>query len=448
MPGPGEKTGSLWNNAAMRAARRDPSGSGEPSSRIPGTVFALVAAIWGAYVALSLAVIAAGGPFDRGTPGLARDYPVLLFLSFPVIGLLIARRHPRNSIGWLMLAIGASWGLWGALLTYAHLGFFSRPGAVPRGDLALALGTWLWVPAVGLMGIFLILLFPDGRLPRGRWHPLAWVSALTLAALGLQEVLAPRPFANDGFPGIENPLGIEALGPLLDGLEWVVVLLPICILGCAAAAFSRWRRSRGIERQQLKWLAAGGGVFAAFYLLFVLLAAAREAGLVGPWTRALEDSGVVVFAFVLIPVAIGIAVLRHRLYDIDVIINQALVYGALTVVLALVYLGAVLVVGNLLRVLSGQTTSTVAVAASTLAVAALFRPARAGIQGFIDRRFYRSKYDAARTVEAFTARLREEIDLEAMTDELATVVRNTMQPTHLSLWLRSTPERSPASRPA
>jgi hypothetical protein len=432
----------------MAAARRDAGGSGRPLRRLPEAVFAVVVAIWIVYIGLSLWVFSAGGPFDRGTPGLARDFPTLLFLSFPIVGLLIARHQPRNSIGWLMLAIGASWGLWGALVTYAHLGFFSRPGGVPRPDLALALGTWLWVPAVGLMGIYLVLLFPDGRLPRGRWRPLAWISALTLASLALQEILWRRPYANDGFPGIENPLAIDALAPFLDGAQWIFLLLPICIIGSAAAAFGRWRRSRGIERQQLKWLAAGGGAVAAFYLLFALLGVGRELGLVGSWAGVVEESGVLVVSFTLIPVAIGIAILRHRLYDIDVIINQALVYAALTGVLALVYLAAVLLVGNLLRALSGQRTSTVAVAASTLAVAALFRPARARIQGFIDRRFYRSKYDAARTVEAFTARLREEIDLEAMTEELATVVKSTMQPTHLSLWLRSGPEGSLPSRSA
>jgi hypothetical protein len=161
-----------------------------------------------------------------------------------------------------------------------------------------------------------------------------------------------------------------------------------------------------------------------------------------------EESGLIVIVFTLIPAAIGIAILRHRLYDIDVIINQALVYGALTGVLALVYLAAVLVVGNLLRALSGQSSNAVAVAASTLAVAALFRPTRGRIQGFIDRRFYRSKYDAARTVEAFTSRLRDEIDLQAMTEELSTVVRSTMQPAHLSLSLRSVPDRTLPSRPA
>jgi hypothetical protein len=421
----------------MAAARRDAGGSGEPRSRLPGAVFGVVVAIWTAYVVVSLAVLSAGGPFDRGAAGLARDYPVLLFLSFPIVGLLIARRHPRNAIGWLMLAIGASWGLWGALVTYAHLGFFSRPGAVPRPDLGLALGTWLWVPAVGLMGTFLILLFPDGRLPRGRWRPLAWVSALTLATLALQEILSPRPYANDGFAGVENPLGIDALAPLLDSLQWIILLLPICIIGSAAAAFSRWRRSRGIERQQLKWLAAGGGAVAAFYLAFILLGVGRALGLVGSWSRVVEESGLIVFSFTLIPVAIGMAILRHRLYDIDVIINQALVYAALTGVLALVYFVAVLLVGNLLRALSGQRTSSLAVAASTLAVAALFRPVRARIQGFIDRRFFRSKYDAQQMITDFSAKMREQIDLDSLTNEMAAVVRDTVQPTHVSLWIRS-----------
>ena len=199
----------------------------------------------------------------------------------------------------------------------------------------------------------------------------------------------------------------------------------------------RWRRSRGLERQQLKWLVAGGGIAAFLYVVFIATGAAVTFG-------ALERSSVLAVlietvapaSFVLIPIAIGVALLRHRLYDVDVVVNQALVYTSLTGVLAVVYLGAVLAVGSTLRALTGQRAGTVAVAASTLAVAALFRPARAQIQAFIDRRFYRSKYDAAETVTAFIARLQDEIDLEAMSHELVTVVGDTMQPSHLSLWLR------------
>ena len=401
--------------------------------------FGFVALVFLAYVAL--AVVNAAAKVVRGTPG---DPVVGSFLVFPIVGVLIARRHPRNPIGWIMLAIGASWGLWGLLLAYATYGVFTRPGAVARPDLALAMGSWLWVPSVVFMGTFLILLFPDGRVPSPRWRPLAWFSASMLVAESAYALLEPRTFSLDGFPGIHNPLGIEALRPVQGALDLLVIALPVCIVGCASSAISRWRRARGIERQQLKWLAAGGATTAALYVLFIALGAATSFGALersSLWVGFIEV--VAPAFFVLIPIAIGVAILRHRLYEVDIIVNQALVYAALTGVLAVVYLGAVLVVGGTLRAVTGEQAGTLAVAASTLAVAALFRPARARIQAFIDRRFYRRKYDAAQTVTAFIARLRDEIDLEAMSEELVSVVNDTVQPTHLALWLRPPEGRPP-----
>lgn len=432
--------GLLVGKCGMPSGRAAPPQAGSGALRRSAWgAFGVVLLAFLGYLALS-ALNDAAGEAGRGADARAESSanPVTLaFLAFPICGVLIARRRPRNPTGWIMLAIGASWGLWGLLFAYAAYGTFTSPGSVPAPELALALGYWLWVPAVGLMGIFLILLFPDGRLPSPRWRPWARFCACVLVAEAAWGLLRPGPFPDTGFGGIQNVLGVEALRPAAEALDLIVIALPVCILGCVASVVGRWRRSHGIERQQLKWLALGGATTAVLYVLFIAIGAATTFGGLersSTWAQVIET--VAPASFVLLPIAIGIALLRHRLYDVDVVVNQALVYTSLTGVLAVVYLGAVLAVGSTLRALTGQRAGTVAVAASTLAVAALFRPARAQIQAFIDRRFYRSKYDAAETVTAFIARLQDEIDLEAMSHELVTVVGDTMQPSHLSLWLR------------
>ncbi|MBA3350687.1 MAG: hypothetical protein H0T12_09060 [Actinobacteria bacterium] len=232
---------------------------------------------------------------------------------------------------------------------------------------------------------------------------------------------------------MRNPLGLEALRPFVPGVFLTIVLIPMSIVGCAVALIARFRRSRGQDRLQLKWLAAGAGATASLYFITVVPSLLLDLGSGEPlWLRVLSQ--ISVYSFVLIPVAIGMAILKHRLYDIDVIINRTLVYGALTAALTLAYVLAVTILQALLRPFAGK--SQLAVAGSTLAVATLFRPARARIQTFIDRRFYRRKYDAGRTLEAFSARLRDEIDLDALTGELVGLVGDVMQPSHASLWLR------------
>jgi len=277
--------------------------------------------------------------------------------------------------------------------------------------------------------ILLLLVFPDGRLASPRWRPLVWLTVVAMALI--QEDLIFTPGRLYGFEAVENPLGIESAGFLreVDATGPAIVLLfPVAVIGL----FVKRRRATTEGRLQLKWF-----MFAAFLLVVVLvLAAVAEvafptqsadtASLVGGFVFA------VVFAF--LPASIGIAVLRHRLYDIDVVINRALVYGALTAALAGAYLGLVLLLGLALGPLTED--NDLAIAGSTLAVAALFRPARGRIQELVDRRFYRSRYDAAHTLEGFGGRLRDEIDLDALGVELRTVVTDTMQPAHLSLWLR------------
>jgi hypothetical protein len=233
-----------------------------------------------------------------------------------------------------------------------------------------------------------------------------------------------------------NPLGIESARSTLSVLMFVVLpLLPVCFVASAVALVRRFHRARGLERLQLKWLATAGALVATLYLsalLGSLLKPEPFSGQDPEWLKVLQ--AIAGLSFLLLPVAIGVAVLRHRLYDIDVVINRTLVYGLLTVTLGAVYLGSVLVLQLALRPLTNR--SDLAVAASTLAVAALFRPARARIQSAVDRRFYRSRYDAGRILEAFADRLRHELDLEAVAVDLRDAVRDTVQPAHVSLWLR------------
>jgi hypothetical protein len=356
-------------------------------------------------------------------------------LCFPVVGALIASRQPRNALGWIMLAVGVSWGLGSVVDFYAWYGLEVDPGSLPRPDFALALSEPMWVPLIGLMGTFLILLFPDGRLPSPRWRRWAWFCAIAMILSFLAILIQPGSFADSGYPNVKNPLGVDGLQPFIGLALLVIPLIPISIVGCAVGLIRRFRHSRGQERLQLKWFAAAAGVVAAAYLVLMALSLP---GLVGreppPWVEVVDYIGI--NAFVLLPLAVAVAIFKYRLYDIDLIINRTLVYGALTAALTTAYLLTVTVLQGVFRPFAGQ--SNLAVAGSTLVVAALFRPGRARIQAFIDRRFYRQRYDAARTLERFSARLRDDVDLDALTTELLELIRDVMQPMHASLWLRET----------
>jgi hypothetical protein len=366
----------------------------------------------------------------------------VLFLAFPIVGALVASRRPQNPIGWICLASGLLWMLLAVTDSYSIYGV-ARPGSVP---FPVAVGTignqWLWVPTVGLLGIYLILLFPDGRLPSKRWRPLAWLSAVMIVLLSITEGLAPGPLENQG--GVRNPFGLEAL-PWLVHVSYIILpLLPLCILASAVSMVLRFRRSRGEVRQQIKWVAFVASFSGLLYLIAMIsqlmfVLNISESGSSIPrfpwWAEVLFSMAVLGFAGV--PVAIGFAVLKYRLYDIDVVINRTLVYGSLTAMLVALYFGSVAATQTILRALTGQTEQPqLAVVISTLVIAALFNPLRRRIQSFIERRFYRRKYDARKTLEAFSARLREETDLETLNSDLADVIRETMQPAHVSLWLR------------
>ena len=352
------------------------------------------------------------------------------FLAFPVVGALIASKHPKNPVGWICLAIGLFW-----METFME---DSIPGSGPYPVTTDALTESLWIPPVGLLGVYLILLFPDGKLPSRRWRPLAWLSGVVMVLASLGITFAPGPL--EGHPGVRNPFGLEG-APWVATAGYVILpLLPLCMLASAASLVMRYRRSKGEERQQIKWIAFAASLVALVYLIAMVssLTSSEVWGVAGTplWLGLLQDAALV--SFTAVPIAVGFAVLRYRLYDIDIVINRALVYGALTALLVTVYVGSVVSLQGALRALSGQE-SQLAVVASTLLIAAIFNPLRRRIQAFVDRRFYRRKYDARKTLEAFSAKLRDETNLVVLSDDLVGVVRETMQPAHVSLWLRPDP---------
>ena len=362
---------------------------------------------------------------------------VFAFFSFPGVGFLITTRRPRNTIGWILLGIGFGWAATGTSyngLLSAYESYGLRLGNLPGAEVALALDAGLWVPAIGLIGTFLILLFPDGRLPSPKWRPVAWFSAVSLVAVYALITMLPGTFADMGYPGVRNPFGIEALRPVASQVVAIVMLVPISIALCAAGLIVRFRRSRGTERQQMKWFVAAAGFVATLYLTMMVVSALVGMGSKTPEVVLFLQTAAI-FAFVLIPIATGIGVLRYRLYDIDRVINLTLVYGTLTAVLVGIYVGTVFGFQALIAPVTAE--SDLAVAASTLAVAGLFRPVRTRVQRFIDHRFYRRKFDTQRTLEEFSHHLRDEVDLASLSSRLTSVVSDTMQPAHVSLWVRT-----------
>ena len=350
------------------------------------------------------------------------------FSAFMVVGALVVAHRPGNAIGWIFSAI-ALLAFTGQLASeYATYAYVTRPGSLPGAILAAWYGSWPWWLVLALALVFTPLLFPTGRLVSPRWRPVAWLAGATTAVATLLTSLQPT-LGTFGDQVVMNPIGVTAVGDLVGsavGLALLGLLVLSAVLALASLVI-RFRRSRSEERQQLKWFT---------YACALLPLAALGDLLPGP-------VGDLLFAalVLLLPVATGIAILRHRLYDIDRLINRTLVYGLLTALLGGVYAAAVLVLGLFGGV--GRDPPSWAVAGATLAVAALFQPARRRIQSVVDRRFNRRKYDAARTVEVFSRRLREEVDLDTLSAELLAVVDETVQPAKASLWLQPPTRVSP-----
>jgi len=352
-----------------------------------------------------------------------------LIVSFSVIGALIASHRPENPIGWIFLAVGCCYGLLSAGDEYAIYALLTNPGALALGAEASWLGQWIWAPGLGLILVFLPLLFPDGHPPSPRWRPVGWLGGLSIVLAVVSSTIVLWP---ERGPALVT--GDESPSHVLDVvlLFAAVPMLFVAGLGAVISLLVRFRRAREEERQQIKWFASA----AALTLIWIIVFGQST-------LRGLPEAMVALSSLLVIPsipIATGVAILRYRLYDIDVIINRTLVYGSLTVILVGLYFGGIVVLQRVFVLLAGER-STLAVVTSTLLIAALFNPLRRRIQGFIDRRFYRRKYDAAKTLEAFSAKLRDETDLDALSGDLVGVVRETMQPAHVSLWLR--PDAAP-----
>ena len=343
-------------------------------------------------------------------------------LTFSVVGAIIASRQPRNAIGWIFCGIGLVVSLNSLTGSYAEyrLAGGSAPGSL--AETAAWFSSWSWTLWLYVPTTFLLLLFPDGRLPSPRWRRVAWCAALGVIGFVAGSALKPGPL--EDFPRITNPYGVDS--PILDAVAIAgAILAGASMVASAVSLIVRMRRAGRVERQQIKWLAYGGAV---------VVGAVFVGGVISVW---IGDVGIslIIIGLLGVPIFTGVAILRYRLYGIDVLINRALVYAPLTAMLALVYAGGVVGLQSAFRAISGQE-STLAVVASTLAIAALFNPLRRRVQGLVDRRFYRRKYDAAKTMAAFNARLREETDLDTLRADVVGVANATVQPEHASLWLR------------
>ncbi|MDQ3646878.1 MAG: hypothetical protein M3345_08105 [Actinomycetota bacterium] len=346
---------------------------------------------------------------------------VVIAVAFAGVGAAILWGGARNAMGWVFVTVGVGLALDLFANIYGLLGLLERPGSLPGALWVGWYGSWGWAIPFLLLFTFIFLLFPTGRPPSRRWSPVLWACVFMTGTALVAAALAPGPLEiGEGHPDLlpSNPVGrsIPALETLSSVAEFA---FPVLMLACLLSLVFRFRAAGGEERAQIKWFMFAGLSVAAVFLLVEVL----------PVSDFVAD---LLFAPVILtlPVAVGIAVMKHRLYDIDILINRTLVYGALTAILGLTYLGAVTAASTF----AGD--SPVAVAASTLAVAALFQPLRRRVQDFIDHRFYRRKYDAEKTVESFSARLRDEIDLDTLSDELLSVVDQTMQPARVSLWLK------------
>lgn len=388
---------------------------------------------WSVWAVFGLTLIEIAGAVVLATRGsgsgsaATNSATVMFVLATATVGTLIGLRRPGNRIGWLLRLTAFSFATGVLIESYVEFALLVRPGSLPVGPVVVLLGDLMLVLGFGISATFLLLLFPTGLLPSPRWRAVGWIAAIAMASMSIGFLLGPGAF--EGLP-IQNPIDLESSNPLVvlivEGGGFY--LLVGAILASAASLVVRFRRAVGDERQQLKWVAFGVVLLGLGVAGSVLWELANGSGEISDDTENL----IIALSLTMVPISIGIAILRFRLYDIDRIISRTVSYGVVSVLLAGAYVGLVFVLRDLLPLEGG-----VPVAASTLAVAALFNPLRRRVQTFVDRRFNRSRYDAARTIEAFSQRLGTEVDLDELGRDLQAVAAESMQPTSVSLWLRA-----------
>jgi uncharacterized membrane protein YhdT len=352
----------------------------------------------------------------------------LTAISYAPVGALIASRHPENPVGWLLCLYGFVISLSYFSAEYAIYALLAQPDSLPAGEAMAWVFSWMLPLVIGFSTLS-YLLFPTGRLPSRRWRWAVWLTVAFIVVGVLLGAFSSGPLSDLG--PIQNPLGIVSLADIYSAILYTT--FSVLLVAVISSVFVRLRRAGGVEHQQIKWFAYAVAANAIAVVVAYVIPGLIETPL---W---FERVGFALNNIVIpaIPIAIGIAILRYRLYDIDLLINRTLVYGSLTLMLALVYFGGVTATQVVFTALTGQEEQPqLTIVVSTLVIAALFTPLRRRIQSFIDRRFYRRKYDARKTLEAFSAQLRDETDLNALSEDLVGVVRETMQPAHVSLWLR------------
>ena len=408
--------------------------TGEQGRGVGGTNSRVAA--WLAWALVVLSVVLVGGlvlsraasstvadlQFGGETKSASVLADLVTLLIFSVVGAVVVSRQPRNTIGWLFCGVGVAVGLNSFAGDYAEYWLMSGFGMRSLGETAAWFSSWLWILLVS-SPIFVLLLFPDGRPPSPRWRPVAWCATLGITGFSLSLALGAGPL--EDFPQIVNPYGVDSPIVGIVGSAAGVVAIG-SMVASAVSLIVRLRRAEGEQRQQVKWLAYGGAMVVGTILV---------GGVITIWSVNVSIM-VMNVALLGLPVFTGIAIVKHRLYDIDIVINRTLVYGTLSVTLAALYLGGVAATQAVLGAITNQEQTQLAIVASTLVIAALFNPLRQRIQAFIDRSFYRRKYDVAKTLEGFSMKLRDDTDLEALRGDLVGVVRETMQPAHVSLWLR------------
>jgi signal transduction histidine kinase len=375
--------------------------------------------------------------------GPSADWFLVLILLFPIVGAVIATRQPEHTMGWLMLGIGGGAGLTAILEIYAVTALRVFPGSLPFPGIALALTAGLWVPFIGMVGTFFILLFPDGHLPTPRWRPWAWFCATSMILVYTLLTLIPSRFtdlgysdpASPGSHGVRNPLGIEAFRPIAGVLTSSVFLIPIAIVGCAVAMIRRYRRSQGQERLQMKWFAASAGLLAAGYL-FAMVSSIPFTLLHKPtpdWINTV--SSLAILPFVLIPIVVGVAILKYRLYDIDVVIKKTVVFGALAAFITLVYVAIVVGIGALIG--SGGKPNLGLSIVATAVVAIAFQPVRERVQHLANRLVYGNRATPYEILSQFSDRVAENYATEDVLPKMARTVAEGTGAAHAEVWLRS-----------
>ena len=418
------------------------TGSGQPVQHARGWRVApsgrsrrVALAVWAITLGLSLiavVLIMAGRSADVGHIWGFRGFAVLFALTFGTVGALINTRVPGNRIGYLFALIGVLSAVQDVIAAYVVYGVLVSPGSLPGATSLAWVVSWNWVPLAGIGTTFLLLLFPTGHLLSPRWRPAAWLAVAGIVITALALAFLPGPITNA--PYLDNPLGLagdrEAMYRL-TALGFLVLATAIAL--AAASMVVRFRRAVGVERAQLKWFASAG-VFAG--IVFIGPGTLFNVGTGGvPGTTGSKASEILtIIALASIPIAAGVAILRYRLYDIDRIVSRTIAYAVVTGILIAVFTVVVIGLQALLDpVTSGQT---IAVAGSTLVVLAIFQPVLRRVRSAVDRRFYRARYDAERTAASFSERLRHQVDLGAVTADLASTAHVALAPQALGVWLR------------